>query len=751
MRVLFLVTVLLLITATNEPLCAQSQGSATISGFVNDSSNGERLISATIAIGNSKLGTHSNVKGYFVLQGIPVGSSVVRVSYIGYRVKEIGVTMAAGESRTLNVDLAPAALSEETVVVEGARNEEREEIKISSVNITPQEIRQMPAVGESDLFRSLQFLPGVMALSDFSSGLYIRGGTPDQNLVLLDGTVVYNPSHLFGFFSAFDPDAIKNVELIKGGFPAEYGGRLSAVLNVENKDGNRRQYEGAASIGLVSSHASVQGPLPFGSFFVSGRRTYLDLLLGITNAQNNFNNGDPLPSYYFYDFNAKVNVDLPGNDRLMFSGYLGSDILSYGSTDAFNFNYEWANRVASVHYTHVFSSNLFGTFLVSASQFKNVITGTNEGTVNTFNNEIIDYTAKGDITWYVSTQHLIKAGAYGTSYKFYLQNTVGTDSARVSISKTPAMYGAYVQDDWKFAEGWTMQTGLRTDAMDIVGKATWDPRLALRYIINNDVSAKVSWGIYHQYLHLAAPPTQPFFDIWLPSDNTLQASTAVQYVAGVETHPRDGYNFNVDLYYKSLTDITEFKSTTARGFNVGDAFYAGNGRAYGAELFLEKKVGDLTGWIGYTLSWVWETFADLNNGVEFAPQNDRRHDVNIVVSYKINDRWRVGATWTYGTGQAYTAIIARYETDPPGYQGNTFRYPGPTGALRLAPYHRMDLSGTYSFKMWGYPAEFSMQIFNVYNRRNEHQISYDTRVNPATKTVVYLLPFLPTVTLGVTF
>ncbi len=750
MRVLLLsVTVALVVVCA--PLSARASGDATLRGFVNDSTNGERLISATVAIKNTRLGALTNVKGFYVLQGIPAGPCVVRVSYMGYRTKEIAVTLIAGDTRSMDIDLARADLREEDVVVEGSRNAEREEVKISSITVSPEELRQMPAVGESDLFRALQFLPGVMALSDFSSGLYIRGGSPDQNLVLLDGTVVYNPSHLFGFFSAFDPDAINNVELIKGGFPAEYGGRLSAVLSVENKDGNRKQYEGAASIGLVSSHGSFQGPLPFGSFFVSGRRTYLDLLMGATNAANNFNGGNPLPSYYFYDLNAKLNVDLPGNDRLMFSGYLGSDVLTYGTTDAFNFDFNWVNRVASGHYTHVFGDKLFGTFLVSASQFKNIVSGTNEGTANTFDNEIIDYTAKGDFNWYASTSHLVKAGAYGTSYKFQLKNTVGTDSARVDISKTPGMYGAYVQDDWKFAEGWTLQSGLRADAMTITGASTWDPRVALRYIINDGIAAKASWGIYHQYLHLAAPQSQQFFDIWLPSDSSLQASTAVQYVAGVETHPREGYNFNVDLYYKRLSNVTEFKSTTARGFNVGDAFYVGNGRAYGAEFFLEKTLGPITGWLGYTLSWVWETFPDLNNGQEFAPKYDRRHDVNVVATWKINDRWRVGATWTYGTGEAYTAVIARFEVDPPGYQGNTFRYPGPTDALRLAPYHRMDVSGTYAFRVWGYPSEFSLQIFNVYNHRNEWQITYDTRVNPATKTIVYLLPFLPTVTWEVKF
>lgn len=730
---------------------AHAAGEATISGFVSDSSNGERLIGATVSVKGTRIGCYTNKKGYYVLQGVSPGNIILRISYLGFRPLEVPLNIAADESRTLDFILAPQSLKENSITVEARRDVEREEVKISSITVTPQQVKQMPAVGESDLFRALQFLPGVLALSDFSSGLYIRGGSPDQNLILLDGTVVYNPSHLFGFFSAFDPDAIKNVELLKGGFPAEYGGRLSAVLSVENKDGNRKEYEGAASIGLISSHASWQGPLPFGSFFISARRTYVDFLVNLTNASANFNNGDPLPSYYFYDLNAKVNIDLPGNDRLMLSTYFGSDVLTFGSSDAFSFSFDWSNIVASAHYTHVFNDKLFGTFLVSGSQFKNILSGQGEGEGYTFDNEIRDYTAKGDISWYASKTHLVKFGASATAYNFILKNTIGTDSARTNIALSPTMYGAYAQDDWKFLEGWTLQTGFRTDVMSSAPKQTVDPRIALRYAITPDVTAKLAWGIYHQYLHLATPERQQFFDIWLPTDNTLQASAATQYVAGVETHPVEGFDFNVDLYYKNLTNLTEYKSNTAGGFNVANAFEIGAGRDYGAEFFLQKNVGAVTGWVGYTLAWAWETFGNLNLGQEFPPKYDRRHDINVVVAWKLSDIWRFGAAFTYGTGEAYTDITARYEVDPPGYGGNTFRYPGPRDGLRLAPYHRMDVSATHSFHLFGWPADFSLQIFNVYNHRNEWTINYDTRQNPATKQIVYLLPILPTISLSVTF
>lgn len=739
---------------------ARSQGNATpapegttISGFVADSANGETLIGATVSIKGEKLGSITNKSGYFVIQGVNTGKHTIRATYLGYRPKETTVNVGT-EPVKLRIMLARQDVKGESITVEATREEEQHEIKISTVSVSAAQIQSMPAFGESDLFRALQYLPGVLTSSQISSGLYIRGGSPDQNLVLLDGSTLYNPSHLFGFFSTFNNDAIKNVELIKGGFPAEFGGRLSAVINVTNKDGDREHAHGQLSLGLISSRLTLETPLGNGAVFVSGRRTYIDLLTGLLPDDPT----SPIPSYYFYDLNGKATQNLGGADKVSLSGYGGADKLGLNG-GGISFLLNWGNRAGAARWTHLFSDNLVSDVNLTASHYYSGLQGDNGGYKFTLENDITDYTLKANVDYYLTQEHLVKAGVEASQYVFsYQQDFSGGDSTAqqsndsTNLGVNDKAVAFFIQDAWQASSLLALQFGLRADWEELGRRVSFDPRFSARYILTDDIALKASWGVYHQYLHLAAQEGFSFFDVWLPSDSTVGASQAIQYIGGVESHPWDGYDFNVEGYYKALSNITSFRNYVIRAKTVGQIFSIGTGQAYGVEFFLQKKVGPLTGWIGYSLAWVTQKFPDINNGNAFPPKYDRRHDVNIVGTYKLSDRWRVGAAWVYGTGQTYTAATSRFRVQlPDASEGVDYTYPGDRNALRLPASHRLDANVSYETTIFGYASTLSLDIFNVYSHRDIWFRFYDTKKNPTEVTDVRLLPIIPTFSMDVKF
>ena len=732
---------------------------ASISGYVVDGESKEPLIRVMVTVKDTKIGVYTNKQGFFTLRSIKPGKITVKVSGVGYTTMLQEYTLSEGEQKKVNIRLKKGDVLTDQVKVEADREVEKREISISRVNIPMEQLTQLRIGGEADVFRALQFLPGVLTSSQISSGLYVRGGSPDQNLVLLDGSTVYNPSHLFGFISAFNPDAIKDVELIKGGYPAEYGSRLSAVLNLTQKDGNRDEYEGIASLGLISSRGSFQGPIGNGAFFLGGRRTYLDLLLGALPEDPN----EPLPNFNFYDVNAKVTQDLGENDKIFLSGFMSADKLILDAP-GIDFEVGIGNRNGAFRWTHIFGDNLFTSVNLSGSRYVNGFTGNNGGFSLKIENTIIDYTLRADLEWFASDDLTIKTGYEGTSYTFgYMQNFTG-NADTVAQSGTVSEGGLtnftigdythayYVQSNYQFSDLVSLQTGFRFNYWDSSDVFTIDPRFALRYQLQEDIVLKASWGIFHQYLRLATQPDFTFFDTWLPTDNTVPASKATHYIFSIETKPFDGYDMNFDFYYKDLRNISELRVNNTQGRTVSDVFFTGDGEAYGAEFFLQKKMGAFTGWIGYGLGYVFGQFDSVNQGRVFRPKYDRRHDIKLVGLYKLNQDWEFGATFTFQSGQSYTGATSRFATRKPGETIDSPQIvPGDRYGLRLPNTHQLNFNVNYNTTIWGLPARVMIDIFNVYSRRDIWFRFYDTSKDVTEVTDVRLLPILPTVALEVKF
>lgn len=736
----------------------EPQGVASLSGYVVDSTTKETLIAATVGIKGTKLGAFTNKSGFFSVKNIPAGKQTIVVSMVGYERKEMQINFTEKESKTLTISLVPQDTRTGDIVVEADKEVEKREITISKVNIPIEQLSQLRIGGESDIFRSLQYLPGILTSSQISSGLYVRGGSPDQNLVLIDGSTVYNPSHLFGFISAFNTDAIKDVELIKGGFPAEFGGRLSSVLTLTQKDGNQNEFEGVASVGAISSRLSLEGPIGDGSWFIGGRRTYLDLIVGLLPEDPE----NPLPDFAFYDLNAKISQNLGPNDKVFLSGFLSDDDLALKGTGV-DFNVGLGNRTGAARWTHIFSEDLFSVVNLSGSRYKNGFDANNAGFEVEASNTIIDYTLKANLEWFASDVLTVKGGTEINRFTFnYYQNFTGdrdstsptgsTGRGTTNLEINDWTYSLFGQANYQFSDLVSFQAGLRGDYWKLSEIATVDPRLAVRYQWQPDIAFKGAWGIFHQYLRLASNPDFSFFDTWLPTDSTVQPSRAMHYIFSVETQPFDGYDFNVDLYYKDLKNTSELNRFSTNAANVKDVFFSGNGEAYGVELFLQKKKGRLTGWLGYALGWVYSTFDSINGGAQFRPKYDRRHDLKLVGLYRLNEHWEIGASFAFQSGQSYTAITSWYRTSLPGESTDGgLSIPGQRYGYRLPPSHQLNVNVNYNFTFFDLPARLLLDVYNVYSRRDIWFRFYDTTKDQPTVTDVRLLPILPTVSFEVKF
>lgn len=725
----------------------------TLSGFVEDSATKETVVGATVMVKGTKLGAYTNKSGFFSLTGIAPGIQTIVVSAVGYERKSVEITIPKQGSVQVRIALRESGVTKEQVTVQADRENEARQINISRVDIPMKQLTQIRIGGEADIFRALQMLPGVLTSSQISSGLFIRGGSPDQNLVLLDGMTVYNPTHLFGFISAFNTDAVKDVELLKGGFPAEYGGRMSAVLNVTQKDGNRDHVEGLVGIGLISSRASVQGPLGNGAWFIGGRRTYLDLLLGLLPEDPD----NPLPNFNFYDVNAKITQNIGDYDKISLSGFLTNDLLTLEQPGLF-FEVGIGNRATSLNWSHIFASNLFLQTTISASRYNNGFNGNNAGFKFDINNSITDYSLKSTLEWYYNDKVTFKAGYEGTVYSFvYDQKTGSQDDATggqaaFRLEVTDNIHSVFGQSNVLLTDDVSMQFGLRANYWSLSKTTTIDPRIATRIRITDDIALKASWGMFHQYLRLASAPDFSFFDTWLPTDNTVPAGQSTHYIVAVETHPMEGFTFNVDVYYKTLNNINELRNNQVRARTVADVFFIGDGEAYGAEFFLQKKIGKLTGWIGYGLGWVFATFDSVNQGARFRPKYDRRHDLKINGLFALDEHWEFGATFMFQSGQSYTGATSQLGGAMPNWEGGLVMVnPSQRWGLRLPNSHQLNLNVNYNTTVWDLPFRVFLDVFNVYSRRDIWFRFYDTTQPIPEVTDVRLLPIIPTVSVELRF
>ena len=722
-----------------------ASGAATLSGFVRDRDDGETIPYCSVAVRQLELGTATNSSGYYAITGLPAGTHVVSFIHLGYadRKDTVVVSDAAGADIRLDVRLRAEAVDiGDGVTVTTQRERDEQVLQSSFLSLQPTDIREMPALVESDLLRSLQMLPGIQAASDISSGLYVRGGGPDQTRILLDGIPVYNPSHAFGFFSTFSPEAIKDVNLYKGAYPAPHGGSLGALLEVSNREGNRERFAGNGAVSLISAQLALEGPVGSGSWMMSGRRTYLDpLLVAVRSA------GTDVPDYYFYDFNGKINQSLSAADALLISAYLGQDDLNFDLEDDTFFNIRWGNTTLTGQWTHILSPAMCARITAAYSKYDSKTSATIFDTPVSFNNSIGDLTLKGDVDYFANSAHNVSAGLAVTQYDFNFDQSFNSQD-QIDLDERPRRLTSYVQDDWQLDVLTQVRLGLRTTFFSEGQRWNVMPRYSVRRTVAPNVRLKVGGGTYRQYLQQVTTEGFSGGDFWVPLDKTVKPGRALQTVVGTEWEPSRRYQLTAEFYYNDLDDLVLLDNNIAadsQDTSSDDVFKSGgHGYATGIELFAQRRTGALTGWIGYTLGRTRRTFPELNEREGLPPKYDRRHDIKAVATYR-RGPWRYGANFVYATGQAFTPASARYTLRSPA-TGSVEDYvlPAARNSARLLPYHRLDVSLRRSFSPWGSDAEWYLQISNLYSRRNEWFVQYDTD-DPATEPkVIKHLPILPT-------
>ncbi len=740
------------------PALSSAQEQASVNGYITDARTGETLISANVAIRDLNRGTSTNTSGYFSITNLAPGTYTIVASYIGYRQFEQELELSSGETTRLNIEMIPEGMELETLVVE-SESEREERRNIGTAQISTTLIKNLPPVLEPDVFRSVQLLPGVKAASDFSSGLYVRGGSPDQTLILLDETTVYNPSHFFGFFSTFNPDAVKDVRLYKGGYPATYGGRLGSVLTVFNKDGNRNETRGSVSLGLLASRISAEGPTGSGSWMLAVRRSTLEPLLAVLRSTT-----DNVPeSFYFYDVNGKLNVDATENDRLSLAFYAGNDDVRFPFGDDATIGLNYGNQTVSAQWRRIFSDRLFLKNTVTGSRYYNRPQFEIAGTTFERKNDVYDISVKSDIEYLPDDEHTISAGVWAGNLRLLFSDSF--DRSETFSNRIISRYASvYLQDRWQPDDLWIITGGLRLNSFSEGEYIRVAPRLSAEFRPIPAIRLQAAYGRYFQFLTLISNEAFSGFDLWLTTDKGVPPAYGDQFVLGTKTIPFEGYGFDVEFYYRTMRDLFELDPFTgdAAGLDYPDLFRFGEGYAYGAEFFFEKQTGNLTGFAGYTLGITRRKFPGFNTELLspdsaprfYPPKYDRLHDMNVVLSYRLGNRWSTNAVFNYATGQAYTEPMGRTEFSNVPW-GNLRRESFTVGRLnasRLPSYHRLDLSFSRQGNFFGMGnAEWQFQLINVYSRRNIWFYTFDFDENPVERNEVTLLPILPSVSYTVNF
>lgn len=749
------IALMLLLSGFGNSLSAQQR--FTISGYVRDSANGESLSGASIAVKGLQTGVLSNAYGFYALT-LPKGKYTLIFSFLGYEREEKTVTL--DHSISLNIFMKSQPMRGEEVVITSKKNNENvEATEMGKVTLSMKKIEKLPVVfGEVDVLKTLQLLPGVQSGNEGTAGLYIRGGSPDQNLILLDGAPVYNTGHLFGFFSIFNGDAIKDVTLIKGGMPANYGGRLSSVVDISMKEGNNKTFHGEGGIGLIASRFSFEGPIKKNkaSFIISGRRTYADLLVKPFVPKNSSFHGS---GYYFYDLNAKVNYRFSDHDRLYLSGYFGRDRFQFINKErTFKTTIPWGNATATLRWNHLFNSRLFANTMLIYNDYRFSFNATQKNLLVGLHSGIKDWSFRTDFDYYLSNKHHLKFGGLYT-YHTFVPSTIKGQSQDNSFNpenpftKYAQEAALYLLDDWEVTPKLKINAGLRASFFQQIGpykiyekdnngKKTdstvygnlqpvetykgWEPRIILRYSLSNNNSIKASVTKNYQFIHLVSSNSTTLpTDLWVPSTYKVKPQRSWQYSLGYyQNFKNNTYETSLAVYYKNMQNQIEFKQGYIPSLeDPENDFVFGKGWAYGAELFIHKQKGRLTGWIGYTLAWTWRQFPDLNEGKKYPARYDRRHDLSIVASYFISDRWTVSGDFIFSTGNPTTLPEKFYFMDgvlSQAYTGlNTYRMP---------PYNRLDLSATYTPKPKPnreFSHSWTFSLYNAYSRLNPYFLYFD--------------------------
>ncbi len=755
----------------------------TLSGFVRDAATGEALIGATVWAEDLQTGAATNKYGFYSLT-LPEGRHQLKVSYLGYRQQTVTVDLRA--DRRLTVELTPIELELQEVKVVEKKNEFVEDVRMSTLEVPVEKLQTLPVVfGEADLLKTVQLLPGVQSGGEGFSGFYVRGGGGDQNLILLDEAVVYNPDHALGFFSAFNPDAIKSSVLYKGGIPAQYGGRLSSVLDVQMREGNMRRWEARGGLGLISSRLTVEGPLvkDKASVLVAGRRMYMDAVAAP------FMKGTPAEGnrYYFYDLNLKGNYLINDKNRIYLSGYFGRDVFAFKSAD-FDFatNSQWGNSTFTFRWNRIFSDRLFAnTSLIYNDYIWEQSTGQTGVFEATISNRVQDAMLRSDFTWYPRPDHTFRFGFhYGFHHyaPFQYQAVIYGDTF-TNTGEHPkqghdaALYGSL---EWKLSPQWQIEAGLRTSAFAMWGPYTdyrvneWfeitdrtdyapgelvafypfaEPRLNIKWQVDDNTSVKASYNRMTQFVHRVnfSSVTLPF-DTWLPSSKKVHPQVADQVAAGVFGHWAGGaVEWSVEGFYKWMEHQLEFRdgSTPELDREIEIDLVEGRGRSYGIEVLIQRNEGNLTGWIAYTYSRSFRYFDQLHSKT-FPFAYDQPHDLSVVAQYRVSPRWTFASTFVFKSGRPFTVPTQAYLFNGALVYEYTER-----NAYRMIPYHRLDLSiNRYGkFRLFGreVTSHLNLSVYNVYRRKNPFLIFFPIEGNPAegikvSPQMIYIFDILPSIT-----
>jgi len=804
MKKIFTILILLAIVTSSY-----AQKKYTISGYVTDKNNGESIVGVNIYSKALNLGVTSNTYGFYSLT-LPQGIYDISFTFIGYQNQVTNFNLNSAVIHDVEFELSSINIQE--IVVTGEKNIV-ETTQTSMIEVPIEQIRTIPALlGEVDILKAIQLLPGVQS-SEGSSGFYVRGGGPDQNLILLDGVPVYNASHIGGLFSVFNADAIKNVRLTKGGFPARFGGRLSSVLEIDMREGNMKEFKGDATLGLISSKLTLEGPIikDKTSFIIAGRRTYADLLAGPF-----IPSGTDL-TLYFYDLNAKINHKISKNDRIYLSAYMGNDAfgVDYDPSQAdgkkgqeasgdgtLNFGLGYGNLTSTLRWNHLFSDKLFSNTTLTYSRYSfNTNFGltssqADENTVINFDYlaGIEDIGGRIDFDYMPNPNHNIKFGTSYTYHHFFpgeVNQYIGVQSPdtsqNFSLDTTLNFSGNtnvhemffYVEDNVKITSRLKANIGLHIGYYSLANNSTTNnigladkisdknnislqPRVSARYLLNENWSLKASYAKMEQNIHLLSNSSVGFpSDIWVPAIESVPSQKSEQWAGSVSTLLFEGaYELSLEGYYKTMSNLITYKAgysnleSTEPWENAVET--GGQGEAYGMEVFLQKKKGKTTGWIGYTLSWANRRFDNINFGEWYSYKYDRRHDFSLVISHKFNDKWDVGATWVYGTGNAITFPQGVYTGMPQvspwnGQAVDFVESYGDRNSTRLPAYHRLDFGINKHKKRKKWDSTLSLGAYNVYNRKNPFFAYLAYEDNQRVAKQVSLFPIIPSISYRIQF
>jgi CarboxypepD_reg-like domain/TonB-dependent Receptor Plug Domain len=757
---------------------AHAQSKFTLSGTITDIETGETMIGATVAVKEqSGVGTSCNEYGFYSLT-LTEGNYTILVSYISYETVSQSIVLNANQK--LNFKLKPNANTlVEVVVTAEKKNASVTNSDVGVTKLEMKEIRKIPVLfGEQDILKALTLTPGVKSLGEGNGGLYVRGGDNSQNLILLDEATVYNANHLLGFFSTFNSDAIKDVTLYKGTAPAEYGGRISSVLDVKMNDGNNQKFHVGGGIGLISSRLNVEGPIvkDKGSFLITGRRTYADLFLKLSN--NDRLNKNQL---YFYDINAKANYKINDNNRIYLSGYFGRDVIKISE----RFGIDWGNTTGTLRWNHLWSPKLFSNTSLIYSNYDYRVAITRDVDEFSITSSIRNINLKHEFQYYLNSKHTFNFGFnsfYHTITPGQVNVSDGSDINPTTLQNRNAIENAiFFSGNWKPNGRWNIEYGLRLSSFNLLGAGDFysynsdgdvidttsyskgqivktyvnpEPRLNIAYIINEYNSVKISYTRNSQNLHLVKNSTSTTpTDIWIASSNNVKPEIGDQFSLGYfKNFKENKFQFSAETYYRIMQNQLDLKNGAEIRANdkIEGELLFGEGRAYGLELFLKKKYGKFNGWIGYTLSRTERKINGISDFNWYPARQDATHDISIVGIYDISKKWSVSATWVYNTGSAVTFPSGKYTIN-----GNTEFYYTERNGYRMPDYHRLDLGATrYFTKSNKRESSLNFSLYNAYGRKNAYTIDFQDDPNDPAKTQVvktYLFTFIPSITYNFKF